>query len=369
MNDNKIESINNSFTFGNRTDFKKNDFNDFDSKNNYSKNMSLNEEKEEEEEEEEREEEYEEDSENKNNNSHIIFEEIPEEELINLNKTFYNSRIFKNTHHFVLNTINSNLCEIFSSSSTTTHTTYNNNISNINTQNNNNIKYKKLIGNKINNKLILNEYKKKEEICKCKNSQCLKLYCECFANGRICNNCFCIGCKNTIENEEIRKTIYNEIISKNPKAIQKIKSVKRSWTCHCKNSNCKKNYCDCFQNKKFCSSKCKCEDCHNKIILNNNKKRRGLDHFPKIKKGKSKKKNGKVDLENSFEKMYTPQKRNYRGFSSDIKNNVSTTAYTQLSKSIENSKKKIGIGNKEKNIFKKLNMDDLSESMGIFKKK
>ena len=67
--------------------------------------------------------------------------------------------------------------------------------------------------------------------------------------------------------------------------------------------------------------------------------------------------------------MYTPQKRNYRGFNSDIKNNVSTTAYTQLSKSIDNSTKNIGIGNKEKNIFKKLNMDDLSESMGIFKKK
>ena len=67
--------------------------------------------------------------------------------------------------------------------------------------------------------------------------------------------------------------------------------------------------------------------------------------------------------------MYTPQKRNYRGFNSDIKNNVSTAAYTQLSKSIENSKKKIGIENKEKNIFKKLNMDELSESMGIFKKK
>ena len=366
MNDNKNESINNSFTFGNRTDYKKNDFNYFDSKNNYSKNMSLNEQNEEEE--EEREEEYEEDSEN---NNHIIFEEISEEELKKLNKTFNNSKIFKNTHHFVLNTINSNLCELFLSSLTTTHTLYNNNISNINNPNNNNIKSKKLIGNKINNKLILNEqYKKKEEKCKCKNSQCLKLYCECFANGRICNNCFCIGCKNTIENEEIRKTIYNEIISKNPKAIQKIKSVKRSWTCHCKNSNCKKNYCDCFQNGKYCSSKCKCIECQNKNLnVYNNKKRRGLDHFPKIKKGKSKKKNNKVDLENSFEKMYTPQKRNYRGFNSDIKNNVSTTAYTQLSKSIDNSTKNIGIGNKEKNIFKKLNMDDLSESMGIFKKK
>ena len=370
MNDNKNESMNNSFTFGNRTDFKKNNFNDFDNKNNYTKNMNLNE-NEENEEEEEKEEDYEEDDSENNNNSHIIFEEITEKDLIKLNKTFYNNKIFKNTHHFVLNTINSNLCELFLSSLTTTHTLYNNNISNINNPNNNNIKSKKLIGNKINNKLILNEqYKKKEEKCKCKNSQCLKLYCECFANGRICNNCFCIGCKNTIENEEIRKTIYNEIISKNPKAIQKIKSVKRSWTCHCKNSNCKKNYCDCFQNKKFCSSKCKCVDCQNKILLNDNKKRRGLEHFPKIIKRRSKKKNNKIDLENSFEKMYTPKKRSYRNLNSENKNNFSTASITQLNYSIENPRKKIKINeSNEKNIFKKLNMDDISESNDIFIKK
>ena len=289
----------------------------------------------------------------------IIFEEISEEEL-QLNKKYLNNKLFKNTHHFILNTINSNLYEIFSSSSTLLPS------NNINNNINNN---KKIKVNKINKGLLFlnDQSKKKEEKCKCKNSKCLKLYCECFSNGRTCNNCFCVCCKNTIENEEIRKATYNEIISKNPKAIQKIKSVKRSWTCHCKNSNCKKNYCDCFQNGKYCSSKCKCIECQNKNLnVYNNKKRRGLDHFPKIKKGKSKKKNNKVDLENSFEKIYTPQKRNYRN--NDNKNNVSTAAYTQISKSIDKNKKKIGICG-EKNIFKKLDMDHLPESVGLFKKK
>ena len=64
--------------------------------------------------------------------------------------------------------------------------------------------------------------------------------------------------------------------------------------------------------------------------------------------------------------MYTPQKRNYRN--NDNKNNVSTAAYTQLSKSFDKNKKKIGICG-EKNIFKKLDMDHLPESVGLFKKK
>ena len=368
--DNENENFHNSFTFGNRTKQKKINYNNnvsISSKNYNSKNLSLNEEEESENEEED-----------------IIFEELKEEEIINLSKKFHTNK-FKKTQNYILNKINSNLIEIFSSPQKSNLITKNiinkSNNNKIKNMNNNNINDKKLIGIKNSNKkLILNPEKKKLEKCKCKNSQCLKLYCECFSNGRTCKNCDCIGCKNKIENEEMRKNIYNEIILKNPKAIQKIKSIKRSWTCHCKNSNCKKNYCDCFQNKKYCSSKCKCIDCLNKNLNNNNnKKRRGLDHFPKIKKGKSKKKNNKVDLENSFEKMYTPQKKNYRSFNSEIKNNVST-ANTQLIRSDENNNINCNVNinnvyssenknkNNDKNIFKKLNMDDVSESLGIFKK-
>ena len=346
MNDNKFE--NNNFNFENKSFFKKIKSKSLNNKKSLFKllNQENNEENE-----------IKDINDTNKDNNPIIFEELEEDKYINLHKTYFNNKYFKNTYHIILNKINSNLCEIFTSSKKENHIVKNN---------------KKIPKLKSNTKQILNtNIKEKEEKCKCKYSQCLKLYCECFSNGRICNkNCICTGCKNTLNNEEMRNSIYKEIILKNPKAIQKIKSIKRSWTCHCKNSNCKKNYCDCFQNKKFCSSKCKCIDCENKIILNNNKKRRGLDHFPKINKRKSKKKNNKIDLENSFEKMYTPKKRSYRNLNSENKNNFSTASITQLNYSIENPKKKIKIcESKEKNIFKKLNMDDISESMGIFKKK
>ena len=37
--------------------------------------------------------------------------------------------------------------------------------------------------------------------CNCKNSKCLKLYCECFALGEYCNNCNCLNCHNNSTNE------------------------------------------------------------------------------------------------------------------------------------------------------------------------
>ena len=122
--------------------------------------------------------------------------------------------------------------------------------------------------------------------CTCKNSNCLKFYCECFANGKFCDNCLCINCRNTQENKELRLEKYKVIISRNPKAIQKINSTKRSWTCKCRNSNCSKKYCDCFHNGRSCTSKCRCNNCQNKkvSIKNNNSKK--LKRIRGIKKEK-----------------------------------------------------------------------------------
>ena len=33
--------------------------------------------------------------------------------------------------------------------------------------------------------------------CKCKQSRCVKMYCECFANGSFCQDCNCKSCLNT----------------------------------------------------------------------------------------------------------------------------------------------------------------------------
>ena len=111
--------------------------------------------------------------------------------------------------------------------------------------------------------------------CNCKNSFCLKFYCDCFANGKYCENCFCCNCKNKKEYENLRQDKYKNILSRNPKAIYQINSVKKSWTCNCKNSNCMKKYCDCFQFGKSCTSKCKCVNCLNKVSnINHNNFRR-----------------------------------------------------------------------------------------------
>ena len=130
--------------------------------------------------------------------------------------------------------------------------------------------------------------------CTCKNSNCLKFYCECFANGRFCENCLCINCKNTQEYKDLRLEKYNLIISRNPKAIQKINSTKRSWTCKCRNSNCSKKYCDCFQNGRSCTSKCKCINCMNKKINGNRNKNNGGEKKIKRIRGMKKDKINKI---------------------------------------------------------------------------
>uniref|UniRef100_H3AHP0 Lin-54 DREAM MuvB core complex component n=2 Tax=Latimeria chalumnae TaxID=7897 RepID=H3AHP0_LATCH len=40
--------------------------------------------------------------------------------------------------------------------------------------------------------------------CNCTKSLCLKLYCDCFANGEFCNNCNCTNCFNNLEHETER---------------------------------------------------------------------------------------------------------------------------------------------------------------------
>lgn len=56
--------------------------------------------------------------------------------------------------------------------------------------------------------------------CNCKNSRCLKLYCECFASGRYCDNCNCVSCCNNKENEAFRQAAVETILDRNPNAFR-----------------------------------------------------------------------------------------------------------------------------------------------------
>lgn len=107
--------------------------------------------------------------------------------------------------------------------------------------------------------------------CNCTKSQCLKLYCDCFANGEFCQNCNCTNCANNLEHEEERSKAIKSCLDRNPQAfhpkIGKAKDVegnrRHTKGCNCKRSGCLKNYCECYEAKIMCSNFCKCIGCKN----------------------------------------------------------------------------------------------------------
>ncbi len=102
------------------------------------------------------------------------------------------------------------------------------------------------------------ESKSKVEGCRCQQSKCLKLYCACFRDGKICvDSCKCVSCANTDAERGGRVLIARqEVLTKKPNAFGE-------KTCRCKKSRCLKMYCACFSSGNPCRDSCKCEDCSN----------------------------------------------------------------------------------------------------------
>jgi len=57
--------------------------------------------------------------------------------------------------------------------------------------------------------------------CTCSKTKCIKLYCECFANGQGCGpECGCVGCSNDGAHEEEVDQARNEIKKRDPHAFE-----------------------------------------------------------------------------------------------------------------------------------------------------
>jgi len=72
---------------------------------------------------------------------------------------------------------------------------------------------------------MMRDEKKTEEIgkkicCNCKKSRCLKLYCECFAAQKFCQDCNCLNCANLENNCEERKKVIGTLLVRNPHAFK-----------------------------------------------------------------------------------------------------------------------------------------------------
>ncbi|KAF7637899.1 CRC domain-containing protein [Meloidogyne graminicola] len=116
----------------------------------------------------------------------------------------------------------------------------------------------------------------KRKPCNCTKSMCLKLYCDCFASGEFCLDCNCRDCHNNLEHESERSKAIKSSLERNPsafkpkigvaaKALGKAIDMERLHQrgCHCKKSNCLKNYCECYEAKVPCTERCKCVACRN----------------------------------------------------------------------------------------------------------
>lgn len=164
---------------------------------------------------------------------------------------------------------------------------------------NNNIKISTIFDDMEENHAKESPKTNKKKACKCSKSKCLKLYCECFINEELCGpECKCLNCFNTIENIDLIQKIKLEISTFNPSSFEskygqlnQTKIHKRG--CNCKKSSCKKNYCECFINNVPCTDICKCVDCKNMYIKDQNK-----EEIDEIIKHNNERKRAKLQIEN-----------------------------------------------------------------------
>ena len=104
--------------------------------------------------------------------------------------------------------------------------------------------------------------------CTCTKTGCLKKYCACYANGKLCEGCDCKNCYNTKDNENNILLNNNQSDSdshiSNENNNSNINHVHGVLICNCTKSNCTKKYCECYKQGKECGPLCRCVNCVNK---------------------------------------------------------------------------------------------------------
>lgn len=75
-------------------------------------------------------------------------------------------------------------------------------------------------GNKLKNTKSSGQNGKPVVCCNCAKSRCLKLYCECFANGQLCKGCNCQECLNFDEKLPERVKAINFVKERNPESFK-----------------------------------------------------------------------------------------------------------------------------------------------------
>jgi hypothetical protein len=90
--------------------------------------------------------------------------------------------------------------------------------------------------------------------CGCNpNSKCLKMYCSCFKNGKLCVACNCDQCTNHEESDQLNQA-RKSAERKHHRDIGTPPPV-----CNCR-KGCSKNYCVCRKHGRVCTSACRCCD-------------------------------------------------------------------------------------------------------------
>ena len=114
---------------------------------------------------------------------------------------------------------------------------------------------------------------KRKITCNCKNSRCVKMYCECFRENGFCGNgCKCKDCKNFVNSEERALSMSlagrkqaEEFAFKISKEELVSKVGGEGKGCKCKKSQCNKKYRECYNEGALCGTDCACVDCLNAV--------------------------------------------------------------------------------------------------------